>query len=249
MGLQIAQGNWKKALMSYLGNPHPSEPVETREARNLVQSTQDWELALSTFPKWLYYERNMLKSLIGTGGATELDYRIALETLPRNLQLLLTHAAQSYLFNRILSYRLDQKLTFHTAIVGDTVCFSEKIKGVNLPVINKSQVVTPKNLNSINRHLSQNRAFIVAPLIGSQTILADGIPGEIEQMVLSEVGLSTYSFDLPGLFRSTGTLRPILARTKLEFQEDPLTFSFDLPRGSYATIFLREYLKSLPSLM
>ena len=68
--------------------------------------------------------------------------------------------------------------------------------------------------------------------------------GELEQIALSEVGLSPSSFDLPGLFNSFGSMRPILTTTQLELQENPLTFSFDLPRGSYATVFLREYLKS-----
>lgn len=230
--------------MSYLGNPHSSEPEETQEARSLVQSTHDWKLSLSLFPKWLHYERNMLKSLIHTGGKTEHDYRIALETLPRNLQLLLIHAAQSYIFNRILSLRLDKKIPFHLATVGDTVCFSKPIHGLNLPTITKFQTATPKNLNSLNRHLTRNRAFVTAPLIGSETTLSPGSPGELEQIALSEVGLSPSSFDLPGLFNSFGSMRPILTTTQLELQENPLTFSFDLPRGSYATVFLREYLKS-----
>ena len=244
VGLCIARGDWEGALMSYLGSPYSSEPDETQEARSLVQSTHDWELSLSLFPKWLHYERNMLKSLLHTGGKTEQDYRIALETLPRNLQLLLTHAAQSYIFNRILSLRLDKKIPFHIATVGDTVCFSKPTHGLNLPDITKSQTATSKNLNSLNRHLTRNRAFVTAPLIGSETTLSPGYPGEIEQMALTEVGLSPHSFDLPGLFNSFGSLRPILTTTQLELQENPLTFSFDLPRGSYATVFLREYLKS-----
>ena len=244
VGLCIARGDWEGALMSYLGNPHPSEPEKTQEARSLAQSTHDWELSLSLFPNWLHYERNMLKSLIHTGGVAESDYRMALETLPRNLQLLLIHAAQSYIFNRILSLRMDLKIPFHLATVGDAICFSEFVHGVNLPNVNKLQIATSKNLNSLNRHLLRNRAFITAPLIGSKTPLSQGSPGEIEQMVLSEVGLSPSSFDLPGLFNSFGSLRPILTTTDLKLQKNPLKFSFDLPRGSYATVFLREYLKS-----
>jgi tRNA pseudouridine13 synthase len=243
VGLCIARKEWKRAVLSYIGTPSESEPIETQEARKFVQSNQDWEAALSIFPSWLSYERNMLKSLIRTGGDSEDDYETAIRTLPRNLQMLLIHAVQSYLFNNILTLRLRENLPFQRAIIGDIVCFSKTIQGINLPNISKSQIATKTNLDSINRHLENHRAFISAPLIGFNSNILPGIPGELAREVLLESGLSTSSFDLPKPFGSSGSIRPILSKTNLEIKENPLKFSFTLPPGSYATSLLREYLK------
>ncbi|MFU8870023.1 tRNA pseudouridine(13) synthase TruD, partial [Natronococcus sp.] len=73
-----------------------------------------------------------------------------------------------------------------------------------------------------------------------------GEQGEIERDVLEELGLESGDFDLPGEFHSTGTRRAILVRTDLGLERDPLTLSFALPKGSYATVVAREYLKVDP---
>jgi tRNA pseudouridine13 synthase len=65
--------------------------------------------------------------------------------------------------------------------------------------------------------------------------------------VLEEVGVAPADFDLPVEFHSEGTRRAIQVRTALDVSRDPLTFSFSLPRGSYATVLLREYLQCDPA--
>jgi tRNA pseudouridine13 synthase len=37
-----------------------------------------------------------------------------------------------------------------------------------------------------------------------------------------------------------------MGRTDLDIESDPLTFRFALPKGSYATVLMREYLKRAP---
>ncbi|MFC6769622.1 tRNA pseudouridine(13) synthase TruD, partial [Natrinema soli] len=90
------------------------------------------------------------------------------------------------------------------------------------------------------------RAFVTAPLVGTETNLADGEQGEIERAVLDDLGLEPADFDLPGEFHSTGTRRAMLLRTDLSLEAEPLTLEFALPKGSYATVVLREYLKVDP---
>jgi len=63
---------------------------------------------------------------------------------------------------------------------------------------------------------------------------------------LEAVGVSPGDFGLPGEFHSAGTRRAITVSTELEHSREPLALAFALPRGSYATVVLREYLKASP---
>jgi tRNA pseudouridine13 synthase len=246
VGLAIARGDWKGAVMAYVGNPHADEPKETRAAREVAESG-DWQAALDAFPRHLGYERSMLHRLV-EGDGTDEDFREALEAVPTNLQQLFVNAAQSYVFNRILSERLERGLPFDEPVVGDVVCFtdSDAPDGLALPDTDRTQRVTEKRLQAITRHCERGRAFVTAPLVGTETTLADGDPGDIERDVLDDVGIDPADFELPGEFDSDGTRRAVMVRTDLTIEREPLTFSFGLPKGSYATVLMREYLKRAP---
>ncbi|RQG91921.1 tRNA pseudouridine(13) synthase TruD [Natrarchaeobius chitinivorans] len=249
VGLEIVRGDWEGAVMAYLGNPTEAEPETTQEARAFVSETRDWQPALERFPHRLRYERSMLHELAESDDDPDAEtFRAALERLPSNLQRLFVHAAQSYAFNLMLSERLERGLPFDRPITGDVVCFSDSDapEGLELPDTDRLQRVDERRLESVTRHCDRGRAFVTAPLVGTETDLADGEQGEIEREVLADLDLEPADFDLPGEFHSTGTRRAILVRTALELESDPLRLSFSLPKGSYATVVLREYLKVDP---
>jgi len=274
VGLAIVRGNWKGAVLAYVGNPHERERESTREARAYVDETEDWAGALDRLPRRLGYERSMCHRLVERGPELDAeDYRAALEAVPANLQRLFVNAAQSFVFNRILSARLERGLPFHEPVAGDVVCFADRAArsaaerssgqrprdsdapdGLALPDTDRTQRVTESRLRTVRRHCERGRAFVTAPLVGTETGLADGEPGEIERTVLDDLDLAPADFDRPGEFGSTGTRRAILLRTDLDLTrapdtdtEEALTFEFALPKGSYATVVLREYLKRDPS--
>lgn len=245
VGLRIVRGDWKGAVMTYLAETHETEPDRSQEARQYVADTEDWAGALDRMPGHLHHERAMLHAL------TESDdgpgaYRAALEALPENLQRLFVHAAQSLIFNRILSIRLEYDLPFHRAVEGDVVCFTEEQAGLTVPDIDRLQRVTTDRLDTINRHIERGRAVVTAPLVGTETEFGEGQPGTIERSVMDDLNLTRPQFDNPGAFESTGTRRAILVGTDLDVESEPLTLSFGLPKGSYATVLLREYLKASP---
>ncbi|AGB32747.1 tRNA pseudouridine synthase D [Natrinema pellirubrum DSM 15624] len=249
VGLAIARDDWEGAVMAYLGNPTDAEPAGTQEARAFVAETRDWQEALERVPHRLRYERSMIHALAEHDGEPGPDqYREALERVPSNLQRLFVHAAQSYAFNLMLSERLERGLPFDRPVEGDVVCFSDTDApdGLALPDTDRLQRVDERRVDSVTRHCERGRAFVTAPLVGTETELADGEQGEIERAVLDDLGLEPADFDLPGEFGSTGTRRAILLRTDLGLATDPLTLEFALPKGSYATVVSREFLKVDP---
>ncbi|QSW98538.1 tRNA pseudouridine(13) synthase TruD [Haloterrigena alkaliphila] len=249
VGLEIVRGDWAGAVMAYLGNPTDAEPESTQEARAFVQETRDWQAALERFPHRLRYERSLCHGLAEVDGEPgPEDFRAALERLPSNLQRLFVHAAQSYAFNLMLSERLERGLPFDEPVAGDVACFADTDApaGLELPDTDRLQRVDERRVRSVRRHCERGRAFVTAPLVGTETELADGEQGEIERSVLDELNLEPADFDLPGEFHSTGTRRAILVRTALSLETDPLTLSFALPKGSYATVLCREFLKVDP---
>ena len=185
-----------------------------------------------------------------TGDDQETDdpWRYALEAVPSNLQRLFVNAAQSYAFNRILSERLERGLPFDRPVTGDVCCFADNsIEAVRKPDPDRIQRATESRVDVLTRHCKRGRAFVTAPLIGTETEFAEGAPGEIEREVFDDLGLEPSMFSLPGEFDSTGTRRAILVDTELTVGQEPLTFSFALPSGCYATAVLREYLKTDPT--
>jgi tRNA pseudouridine13 synthase len=253
IGLAIARGDWEGAVLAYVGNPSEREPEETREARAYVEETRDWQGGLDRMPEWLGYERAMLHELADRDAADEAAFRAALETAPSNLQQLFVNAAQSFVFNRVLSERLERGLPFDRPVAGDAVCFADRDapEGLPVPDTDRTQRVDEGRVDTVARHCERGRAFVTAPLVGTETALApaDTVPGEIERTVLDEVGVEPGDFRLPGEFDSSGARRAILVRTDLTVDRDPLTFSFRLPKGSYATVLLREYLKADPEVL
>jgi tRNA pseudouridine13 synthase len=247
VGLAILRGDWAAAVMAYLGNPSPREPADSRAAREFVAETRNWTEALDRFPDQLRYERAMLHSL-AEGSESESDYRAALGTFPENLQRLFVNAAQSYAFNLILSRRLEAGLPFHEPVAGDVVAFADEAAPTEFPLpdVDREQRVGSGQVEIMARHCERDRAFVTAPLVGTESELADGEPGEIERSVLDDLGIEAGDFDLPDPYHSTGTRRAILVRVDPTIERKPLTVSFALPKGSYATAFLREYLKVPP---
>lgn len=252
VGLHVVRDEWREAVLAYLGHPVEAEPDDTQVARRLVDEEAasddpDWRACLDVMPRKLGFERSMLHRLVADGAETAEDWRHALEAVPSNLQRLFVNAAQSYAFNRILSERLERGLPFHRPVEGDVCCFADTaVDEVERPDPKRVQHATEKRVDVLARHCERGRAFVTAPLVGTETELADGEPGEIERQVLEELDLEPSTFDLPGEFESTGTRRAVLVRTDMRVDREPLAFSFALPSGSYATAVLREYLKVDP---
>ncbi|MEZ3115112.1 tRNA pseudouridine(13) synthase TruD [Halobaculum sp. MBLA0147] len=295
VGLRLAAGDPRGAVLTYVGNPAPTEPTETRAARAAVdrEATREdpnWSGTLAWYPDRLRFERSMLHRLADesrtddsgdaiaggegddagdTDTGTDTDTAVdtewldhervapadrrwwdAVAAVPENLQRLFVNAAQSSLFNRIVSERLRRGLPLHRPVEGDVVCFRDgDDERVARPDPDRTQRATADRVDVLTRHCERGRAFVTTPLVGHETELAEGEPGEIEREVLAEAGVEPADFALPGAFDSAGTRRALLVGTELAVErvdEDPV-FAFALPSGAYATALLREVLQRDPT--
>ena len=272
VGLAIVRGDPREAVRRYTGDPAPAEPADTQAGRERVDAAfgersdsdggdrdapgdGDWAACLDAMPRKLGFERSMLhrldeRDVDPAAPAAHDDWWYALEAVPSNLQRLFVNAAQSTLFNRILSERLRRGLPFDRPVAGDVACFADRDAPDELyaPDPDRLQRVTEARVSVMERHCSRGRAFVTAPLVGAETTFADGEPGAITRAVLDEAGVEPADFALPGAFDSSGTRRAIQLETDLtvRFDDDDPTFSFALPSGSYATVLLREFTKRDP---
>ena len=242
VGLDVVRGDWESAAVRYVCESSPREPEATREAREEVGETRDWQAALDLLPGGLRYER-AIASRLAEGAGDPSDYREALERLPTNLQRMFVNAAQSYAFNRMLSERLARGLSFGRPVAGDVVCFAGDD---GLPDPDRTQVVDSGRVETVTRHCERGRAFVTAPLVGTDTEFGGGEPAEIAGEVLDDLDVDPADFSLPGEFGSGGTRRAVRVVTDLELDAAPLTLRFSLPKGSYATVVAREFLKADP---
>ncbi|WP_299233763.1 tRNA pseudouridine(13) synthase TruD [Natronomonas sp.] len=242
VGLAILEGDWEAAAVRYVCESSEREPERTRRGRRAVAETREWTAVPDELPGGLRFER-AIAARLAEGDDDPTDYREALERLPSNLQRMFTNAAQSYAFNLICSERLRRGLPFDRPVAGDVVCFAD---GDGLPDPDRTQRVEAGQTATVRRHCERGRAFVTAPLVGTDTEFGSGEPGEITREVLSGLGIGRSDFSLPGEFDSSGTRRAIRVSTALEFGTDPLRFRFSLPKGSYATVLAREFLKTDP---
>ncbi len=253
VGEHLLRGDIKAAVMTYLSYISPDESEAVRRARELCREG-DFKECLKQMP--LRYERALLNALVKAKGSPgEADYVAALRALPQNLQKLFMHAYQAYLFNIVLSKRMEKQIPLNEAVVGDVVCYRNE-SGFADP--GRIERVTADKVEAINRLIRHGRAFVTAPIFGFAIELGTGPAGDIEREVLDEAGikLSDFRTIVPGM-SSKGTRRPIIVPVKVKCVElapdelnhgcKRLKLHFFLPKGSYATVVLREYMKCVHS--
>ncbi len=242
VGREIVRNDMEGAVMWYVGNPNEDENEEAQEARRRLQETRDFEEALHTFPSKLTFERTVIGYLVRNPG----DYVGAIRVLPGNLQMMFVHAYQSYMFNRILSERLRRGMPLDRPLVGDVVLPADRN---GLPDHDKYVPVTDQNLDLVQKHVRERKAFVSGVLFGQDSVFSTGQMGEIERSVVESEGLKLQDFKVPEIpeCNSRGSRRELLSHYKdleLRVGESELDVSFTLGKGCYATVLLRELMKS-----
>jgi tRNA pseudouridine13 synthase len=247
VGKYIVKNDFEKAVMTYIANPIKGEDEESYELRKNLQETYDFSEALKKYPNNLNFEKAILNKLV----QNPKDFIGALKELPKNLLSMFVYAYQSYLFNKILSERIRQKIPINQAIIGDLILPIRK------GIFNETPIpVSEKNIKKVNYQISKGNAVVSGVLFGSDSVFCDGEIGEIEHKIIKKENFDPRDFiicDIP-FISSSGSRRPIFAKIKdlnFELIEDELdtnkkavNIKFELKKGSYATSLLREFMKT-----
>ncbi|MFL5321972.1 MAG: tRNA pseudouridine(13) synthase TruD [Myxococcaceae bacterium] len=143
-------------------------------------------------------------------------------------------AFQSKLFNQALQLRL-QAGTLATAVKGDVL---RKTDTGGMFVCEDPAVDQPR--------VDRGEVSPAGPIFGPKMTKSAGEVAELEQRLLSEAGVTIEDFKR-GKDETEGSrrvYRVLLAEPSIEIAGDVISLAFTLPKGSYATVVLRELMKS-----
>jgi tRNA pseudouridine13 synthase len=224
----------RAAIRRILGHPSSTEHNPNVVLARTHFMAGEWEEARAAFPSTYREERRILDYLIKAGE----NYAGAKKRLRDITRKLYFTAYQSYLFNVTLAERLEKmEGDLGTLLEGD-VAFLHRNGAVF-------------RVEDLTKEQPRAKAFEISvsgPIFGKKMPFPGGVGGEIERGILDREGILVTDFhQLMPKLRLEGGRRPL--RVKVEdlswrFEGSTLYLDFFLPKGSYATVILREVMKN-----
>ncbi len=236
VGEALIQNDLEEAVRRYIGNPTENESKENQLAR---QAYDDGNLgeSLSLMGKGMRWEKMMIKQLIKDskkGQLTDESYMNALHALPKPLQRMFVHAYQSYLFNDVVSRRVEMGIN--------------KYIEEDIIIDNGERIVRDKTPEEYQELIDNFEVNPTSPLYGTKVPFAGGEVGEMEKEVLNSYNLDKNDFEVPKMPRlgSHGLRRSMRFKVwdaSATATDEGVLCEFSINKGSYATAVLREVMK------
>tara|TARA_B100000029_G_scaffold133715_1_gene127784 strand:+ start:472 stop:1668 length:1197 start_codon:yes stop_codon:yes gene_type:complete len=217
VGKAIVKGEYTKALEYILSFSSKYDSEKNNEIRKLISKRKSEPEIIDLVPYSMDIERNLLKQL-----SNDEDPKNAIRSIPLTMRRFYIQAYQSFLFNKTLSYAYEYEEELFSPI-DDDVCFNKNAE-----------------IGKFQNELTQKLAI---PLIGHSYYKKSRFDYYIKKVLEDEL-LTPKDFfikdfqeiSIDGGFRN--------ASIKYEnFNIEQNLIKFQLQRGSYATIVLREILK------
>jgi tRNA pseudouridine13 synthase len=232
LGACLIRGRPEELLHHLLGAPNPdADDPESLLARQQFDQG-NYEQSMKHWPRRSGMERRILARLMKTQKAGA-----AVRAIDQRLRRLWVSALQSRLFNDVLAQRID---SIDRLMDGDVAykhdngaCFRVESAADEQPRCDAFEI-SP-----------------TGPIVGHRVTMPLFEPLRIEQAVLKSHGLTPGHFKQEGRDQAKGARRALRVKpteTRLEAGVDDhgafITASFVLPAGSFATVLLRELMKS-----
>ena len=236
VGEALIHNDLAEAVRIYVGNPSEEESLENQKARQAYDDG-DLEKSLELMGKGMRYEKMIVRQLIKDSKKGELDdkaYMNAIHALPKPLQRMFVHAYQSYLFNDVVSHRVEMGINKY--IEGDII------------IDNDENIVRDKTPDEYQEMIDNFEVNPTVPLFGTKVPFAGGEVGEMEKSVLESYGLEKSDFEVPKMPRlgSHGLRRALRFQVwdaSAKATDEGVLAEFSINKGSYATAVLREVMK------
>ncbi len=251
VGKCLIKDDYEGAVYQLLAPSFPRETSEATEARRIYAETNDPVKTLAIMPESLYYERILLNYLALHPG----DYKGAILALPKTIVSIYIYSYQSYLFNEVVSMRMEQLSQDLTRpLRGDLVSLLDIRHG---QITRVRYAVDDSNIDMLAKHIQRGKAVITVPILGSKVRVSEKNPFyELYDQILQREGITRLDFTLDNTLDLSlkGVFRPLAIFPRnlrlIDVTEDAMNrgtqvvrLTFELPKGTYATMFLREIMK------
>jgi len=222
IGKSIVREHFEQGILLYLTHISDYENDEITSWRKELYNNQNYDQALKDIPYQLRSEKQILLSK---------DLKKAYKIFPLKLRRFFINSYQSYLYNLLISKRIEKGLSLNHPEHGDYI-----------------KTIKNGDIRKVNNKTDDNESRILIPIFGYGYRESVGEQGKIEKELLREENLDPKSFYIktsPELscrstFRSSNLK---ICNLKINEGNTDINLSFSLEKGSYATMFLREILK------
>jgi len=237
LGRLLLCGEYQAMLDEMLGKAIDADPANMRKGRTAYDQ-RDYEEALKHWPRHLRFDRQALDAL-----RQGRDAKQAVMAIYRTQREFLISALQSAMFNSVLDRRLrEDKLT---QLVPGDLAWKHDSRSVF--------AVDEETANTENASSGRVPSLEVSPsgpMWGINMTRAQGTPGEVESQVLDVFNLRHEHLAGVGDVYAEGARRPM----RIALRDPEVTggadghgpyvkLAFEMPRGAFATIVLREVMK------
>ncbi len=231
LGAALVKGDLEEFISIFLGQPQPNDPPDCKAARDAFDAGY-FERALGHWPRHYYNERKSLSAY-----KRRKNPKQAFAVIDKRMKRFYVSAFQSAIFNEVLAQRIDG---IDKVLIGD---MAQKTDSGGAFTVEDVQVEQPR--------ADRFEISPTGPLPGFRSDLATGQPGKIEREVLAANGVEQKDFRRVGPLKVKGTRRAL--RFKIDESNitagsdergEYLEIKFTAPSGCYATVALREIMKS-----